>query len=99
MADILFPTVTQQVMMSVADELTMVDNNNDNGSSTSSGTPRIITNNSDPFFFLDEPVQQPETPKDTLGSSILRRGGSSAITTKTSPHISRKMGAMVPKLR
>lgn len=32
-------------------------------------------------------------------SSIIRRGGTSTLMTKTSPHTSRKLGAMITKLR
>ncbi|KAI9318572.1 hypothetical protein BX666DRAFT_1855381 [Dichotomocladium elegans] len=44
--------------------------------------------------FTDDMVQM-----EDAGASIIRRGGTSALTTKTSPHTSRKMGAMITKLR
>ncbi|KAI9493852.1 hypothetical protein BDB00DRAFT_938645 [Zychaea mexicana] len=93
MSGILFPSVTQSVMTSVADELTMADGSTPISPSSVGSTPRILTNNIDPYF--------PDEPQEIVDSapSIIRRGGSSAIATKTSPHSTRRLGAMITKLR
>ncbi|KAF7722919.1 hypothetical protein EC973_002599 [Apophysomyces ossiformis] len=96
MTEILFPIVCKVDVISIAEELgikedawTLIDVEVSTPDST---TPSPIGGRA----FFDELL-----PVDPAGGgvSIIKRGGMTSLTTKTSPHVNKRSGAMLPRLR
>ncbi|KAG0176918.1 hypothetical protein DFQ29_005470 [Apophysomyces sp. BC1021] len=94
--EILFPAICKSAVLSVTEELGIKDDTwtfiDAEVSTPDSATSSPIGGR--PFF--DDPL--PVDP--TTGTiSIIKRGGMSSLTTKTSPHVNKRSGALLPRLR
>ncbi|KAI8643957.1 hypothetical protein BD408DRAFT_137123 [Parasitella parasitica] len=106
MVQILFPSVCPTHQMTAEDELTSKDVvltnfDLDHLNSPSSAAPSPIDS---PYFdrfskYNDDDTASIDSNATMSGSSIIKRGGTSALMTKTSPHVSKRGNAFIAKLR
>lgn len=105
---ILFPSVCHTANMTAEDELNSKDValsnfDLDHAASPSSALSSPVDGGSSPFFdrfgsYNDNDTASIDSNNTNSGSSIIKRGGTSALTTKTSPHVS-KRGQFMTRLR
>ncbi|GAN06509.1 beige/BEACH domain-containing protein [Mucor ambiguus] len=103
---VLFPSVCPTHQMTADDELTSKDVvltnfDLDHLNSPSSAAASPIDS---PYFdrfgkSTDDDTASIESNTATAGSSIIKRGGTSALMTKTSPHVSKRGNAFMTRLR
>ncbi|CEP07883.1 hypothetical protein [Parasitella parasitica] len=106
MVQILFPSVCPTHQMTAEDELTSKDVvltnfDLDHLNSPSLAAPSPIDS---PHFdrfgkYNDDDTASIDSNTTLSGSSIIKRGGTSALMTKTSPHVSKRGNTFIAKLR